>query len=51
MFIKNSYRTQFKEQNAERPDIRLWSRGQRSFITGRVTGVEGALSDHLWSKV
>lgn len=48
---KASYCTQFKEQNPKRPDVRLGSWRQRSFVMGRITVVEGALSDHLWSKV
>lgn len=46
-----TYSTQFKEQNAKRPDIRLGSWGQWGFTVGRVTGMEGALGNHLWSKV
>lgn len=49
--MKDSYCTQFKEQNPQRPDVSLGSWGQGSFIMGRVTGVEGALSNHLWSKI
>lgn len=50
-FMKDSYCTQFEEQHPKWPDISLGSWGQRSFITGRITRVETALSNYFWCKV